>query len=100
MNSSDRLVGSPSRQRIEQFHEARLVKITHGGLAIWLHPFGMLNRQGAANRLPQLGVGADLGRYGKCLTWNVHLYPPPLSRLPSRVAVWLPGGTGICVSEY
>src|SRR5437899_10737498 len=81
MNSSDRLVGSPSRQRIEQFHEARVVKITHGGLAIWLHPFGMLNPQVAVNPLPQLGVRADLGRHGNWLIWNVHLYPPPLSQI-------------------
>ena len=28
---------------VEQFHEARLVRITHGGFAIWLDPFGMLD---------------------------------------------------------
>ena len=64
MRSSDRLVGSPSRQRVEQFHEARLVRITHGGLAIWLDPFGMLNPQGVVKLLPELGVGVDLRRHG------------------------------------
>ena len=66
MRSSDRLVGSPSRQRVEQFHEARLVRITRGGFAIWLDPFGMLDPQVAVNLLPELGVGVDLVRHG---TW-------------------------------
>jgi hypothetical protein len=39
MNSSDRLVGSCLPERIEQFDQARLVKITRRALAIWLHPF-------------------------------------------------------------
>ncbi len=34
---SGRLVGFPSRQRVEQFQEA------HGGLTIWLDPFGVLD---------------------------------------------------------
>src|SRR5215831_10980203 len=34
-----------SRQSIDQFHEAGVVKITNGGLATWLHPFGMLEPQ-------------------------------------------------------
>jgi hypothetical protein len=45
MNISDRLVGSPSRRRIEQFHKARLVRIARWGFAIWLDPFGMLDPQ-------------------------------------------------------
>src|SRR4029077_11930508 len=56
MRSSDRLVGSPSRRRIEQFHEARLVRITRWGFAIWLDPFGMLDPQVAVNLLPVPGV--------------------------------------------
>ncbi len=64
IESSAIIGGSPSRQRIEQFREARLVRITHGGFAIWLDPFGMLNPQIVVNLLPQLGVGVDLGRRG------------------------------------
>ena len=61
MSSSDRLVGSPSRQCVELFHEA------HGGFAIWLDPFGMLDPQIVVNLLPKLGVGVDLGRHGNWL---------------------------------
>ena len=43
MNINDRLVGFPSRQSVEQFHEA------HGGFAIWLDPFGMLDPQVVVN---------------------------------------------------
>ena len=50
MRSSDRLVGSPSRQCVQQFHDA------HGGFAIWLDPFGMLDPQVAVNLLPAPGV--------------------------------------------
>src|SRR5439155_1725964 len=67
MRSSDRFIGSPLRERIEQFHEARLVRITHGGLAIWLDPFGMLNPQVVVNLLQELGVGVDLVRHGHWL---------------------------------
>ena len=67
MRSSDRLVGSPSRRRIEQFHEARLVRITRWGFAIWLDPFGMLAPQIVVNLLPELGVGVDLVRHGHWL---------------------------------
>src|SRR6266853_4603047 len=67
MRSSDRLVGSPPRQRIEQFHEARVVRITHGGFAIWLDPFGMLDAQVVVNLLPKLSVGVDLVRQGNWL---------------------------------
>jgi hypothetical protein len=42
LEGSDRLVGSAWRESVEQFHEARLVRITHGGFAIWFDPFGML----------------------------------------------------------
>ena len=58
MNSSDRLVGCPSRQRVQQFHEA------HGGFAIWLDPFGMLDPQFVVNLLPELCVGMNLVRHG------------------------------------
>ena len=98
IESSAILGGSPSRQRIEQFHEARLVRITHGGATIWLDPFGMLNPQIVVNLLPELGVGVDLVRHGHWLIWHVHLYSPPLSRLPSSGVGSLHGGTGFCVS--
>ena len=62
----DGLAGSSSRQRVEQFHEARLVRITHGGFAICLDPFGMLDPQVVVNLLQELGIGVDLVRRG---TW-------------------------------
>jgi hypothetical protein len=52
MRSSDKLVGSPSRRNAEQLHEARLVRIAHGGFAIWLDPFGMLDPEVVVNLLP------------------------------------------------
>jgi hypothetical protein len=64
MSSSRRLVGSRSRERVEQFHEARLVRITHGAFAIWLDPFGMLDPQVVVNLLQELAVGVDLVRHG------------------------------------
>ena len=45
MSSSDRSIGSRSRQSAEQFREARLVRIAPGAFAIGLDPFGMLNPQ-------------------------------------------------------
>jgi hypothetical protein len=62
MSSSDRLVGFRSRERVEQFHEARLIRITHWGFAIWLDPFGMLDPQVVVNLVQELGVGVDLVR--------------------------------------
>jgi hypothetical protein len=59
LNSSDRLVGSRSPERVELFHEARLVEITHRRLAICLDPFGMLDPQVVVNLLPEFGVGVD-----------------------------------------
>ncbi len=64
MNFSDRPVGSPSGEGVKQFHETRLVRITHGGLAIWLNPVGMLDSQVVVNLLPKLGVRVDLVRHG------------------------------------
>ncbi len=61
MRSSDRLVGSPSRQCVELFQQA------HGGFAIWLEPFGVLDPQVVVNLLPELGVSVDLGRHGNWL---------------------------------
>ncbi len=60
MNSGDRLVGCPSRQCVQQFHQG------HGGFAIWLDPFGMFDPQVVVNLLTKLGVGVDLVRGGRC----------------------------------
>ena len=67
MNSSNRLVESPSRKSIELFHETRLVRITLGGFAIWIDPFGMLDPQIVVNLFPELGVGMDSVRHGNLL---------------------------------
>jgi hypothetical protein len=56
-----------SRQSIEQLHEARLVRIADGRLAIWLHPFGMLEPQVVVNLSPKLGVRMDLVKHGYSL---------------------------------
>jgi hypothetical protein len=58
----------------------------------------MLNPQVVVNLLPKLGVGVDLVRHGNWLIWNVHLYSPFLSRLPSSGAGSFHGGTSFCVS--
>jgi hypothetical protein len=67
MNISDRLVGSRSRECVEQVYQARLVRITLWGFAIWLYPFGMLDPQVVVNLLPKLGVSMDLVRHGNLL---------------------------------
>ncbi len=67
MRINDRPSRSPSRRSIEQFHEARLVRIAHRRLAIWLDPFGMLDPEVVVNLLPQLGVSVDLVRNGRWL---------------------------------
>ena len=64
MRRNDRLVGSPSRQRVEHFRETRLVRIAHGGFAIWLDPFGMLDPQIAVNLLLEFGVRVNWMGYG------------------------------------
>jgi hypothetical protein len=61
MNISDRFVGSISRESVEQFHEA------HGGFAIWLNPFGVLDPEVVVNLLPELAVGMDLVRHANLL---------------------------------
>ena len=43
-------------QDIECFHQARLVRIAHGGLAIWLDPLGMLDSQVVVNLSAQVCV--------------------------------------------
>lgn len=64
MRINNRLCGFSSRQTIEQFHEARLVRITHGGFAIRLDPFGMLDPEVVVNLLPKFVVGVGLVRRG------------------------------------
>ena len=63
MRRSGRRIGSSSRPRVEQFREARLIRIAHGGFTIWLDPFGMLDPQVVVNLLQELGVGVDLVRH-------------------------------------
>ena len=57
-------------QHIECFHQTRLVRITHGRLAIWLDPFGMLDPQVVMNLLPQICVGTKLVKHNH---WSVSL---------------------------
>ena len=54
------------RVEVEQFHEARLVRITRGGFAIWLDPFGMLDPQVVVNLQAKLGVRVNLVRCDAC----------------------------------
>jgi len=63
----DRSVESPSRQSVDHFREARVVRITLGGFAIWLDPFGMLDPQIVVNLLPKLDVGVDFVMHGHWL---------------------------------
>jgi hypothetical protein len=67
MNISDRLVGVSLGEGVEQFDEARVVRIAHRGFAIWLNPVGMLNAQVVVNLLPEFGVVMDLVRHGNWL---------------------------------
>jgi hypothetical protein len=67
MRSSDRLVRTLSRRSVEQFHEARFVRITRRALAIRLDPFRMLPPEVVVNLLPKLRVGMDLVRHGHWL---------------------------------
>ena len=46
----------------EQFQEARLVKITHWGVATWLNPLGMLEPQVVVNLFAELGTSTNLVR--------------------------------------
>src|SRR5438874_13441350 len=81
MSSNGRLVGSPSPRNAEQFHEARLVRITRGGVAIGVNPVGMLDPQIVVNLLLELGVGVDLVRHGNWLIESDDFYKPSLSLL-------------------
>ena len=90
MSSSDRLVGSRSRESIELFHETRLVRITLGGFAIWIDPFGMLDPQIVVNPLLELALGMDLVRHGnlpwrKVQVWRGTVPTEGLAELPTSV---------------
>jgi hypothetical protein len=65
MRINNGLGGFSSGLTSEQFHEARLVRITHGRFAIWLDPFGVLNPKVVVNLLPELHVSVDLIRRGR-----------------------------------
>jgi hypothetical protein len=67
MRINNRLSGFSSRQTIEQFHQARLVRITHRRFAIWFDPFGVLNPKVVVNLLPELCVSVDLMMQGRWL---------------------------------
>ena len=64
MRGKDGSVGSLSRQSAEHFREARVVRITLWGFAIWLDPFGMLDSQIAVNLLLEFGVRVNWMRHG------------------------------------
>jgi hypothetical protein len=48
---------------VEHFRETHLVRITHGGFAIGLYPFGMLDPQIVVNLLLEFGVCVDLVKH-------------------------------------
>jgi hypothetical protein len=60
MRINNSVSGFSSPQVIEQLHQARLVRITHGRFAIWLDPFRMLYPKIVMNLLPEFGVSVDL----------------------------------------
>jgi hypothetical protein len=78
MRINDRVDGFASGQTIEQFHEARVVRITQGGFAIRLDPFGMLDTEVIVNLLPELRVSADLMTHGRSETNEFH----------KRLSIW------------
>jgi hypothetical protein len=48
---------------IERSHQPRLVRVTRGAFAIWLHPFGMLHPQVVVNLSTQLRVCMHLVKH-------------------------------------
>jgi len=60
MRINNTLSGFSSCQTIEQFHEARLIRIAHGRFAIWLDPVRVLNPEVVMNLSPELHVSVDL----------------------------------------
>ena len=50
-------------QDVQRFYQARLVRVTHGRLAIWLDPFGVLDPQVVVNLFPQFCVRMELVKH-------------------------------------
>ena len=65
MNITDRFAGSDCPKTVELFHQARFVRITHGALAVWLDPFGMLDSEIVVNLFPEFAVRVDLVIHGQ-----------------------------------
>ena len=63
-----------SRTSFQESAQARLVKLAHGRLAVWLDPFGMLPSQVVVNLLLKLGHGVDrvADRFGRNLRRRKH----------------------------
>ena len=55
-------VGSPSRESIELFRETHLIRITHGGFAIWLDPIAMFLTQRVVDLAPKVNVFLDFAK--------------------------------------
>lgn len=102
MRINNRLSGFFSRQTIEQFHQARLVRIAHGRFATWLDPFGVLNPEVVVNLLPELHVGMDLMMQGRwpgerfiCgpgwfvqLGFSMSALPSKTNEFHKRLSIW------------
>jgi hypothetical protein len=67
MRINNRLRRFSSPQAIEQFHQPRLVRITHGRFPTWLDPFRVLNPKVVVNLLPEFRVSVDLLMQGRWL---------------------------------
>jgi hypothetical protein len=67
MRIDNRLSGFSAPQIIEQFHQARLVRVAHGRFSICLDPFRVLNPEVVVNLLPELNVSMDLMMQGHWL---------------------------------
>src|SRR5437773_12221037 len=65
MRINNRLSGFSSPQTIEQFPQARLVRITHGRFAPWLDPSRALNPKVVVKLLPGRCVSVDLMMEGR-----------------------------------
>jgi hypothetical protein len=60
MRRNDRSIGSSSRQSVEHFREARVVRITHEGFATGRNPLRLLDPQIVVNLLLEFGVTCGL----------------------------------------
>ena len=67
MRINNRLSGFSSPQTTEQFHQARLVRITLGRFATWLDPIRVLNPKILVNLSPELRVSVNLLMQGRWL---------------------------------